>query len=68
MRRIPNYGDLITVDEFLKAVESRSLMDYDGHGYWATVFEYDETVKVQPSTVGLSYRPEWATHLVWFNR
>ena len=49
MKLLPEYGDLITLDDFADCVESNSFVDDDGHGYFATVDEMDTSMYVQPS-------------------
>lgn len=61
----PDYGDLMSVDEFAQSVEDGSFIDYDGYGYWAVADKMSDVV-VRPSTV--DDKPEWATHVIWFNR
>ncbi len=63
---IPSYGDLMTVSEFREHCESGMFIDYDGHGYPATEKQMDGGVTIRPSSRTLI--PEWATHIVWFNR
>ncbi len=74
----PNYGDLMTIDEFKKAVEDGMFIDFDGYGNWATKTEYELPSNVKPShfykpvkVAGhnlIDLKPEWATHILWFNR
>lgn len=69
---IPRYGDIFTLEEFIQHVDSRALIDYDGHGHYANVAnnEMDRDTWVYPSMI---YRNpdgvdrQW-THVVWFNR
>ena len=64
--------ELMPMAEFLDCVNTNVLIDYDGHGYWATeshvLDEWD--TRVCPSTIssGETKRPQWATHVLWFNR
>jgi hypothetical protein len=62
---IPEYGDLMTIQEFQTACERRLFIDYDGHGCLATENSMSDVV-VNPSDVPL---PDLGfTHVVWFNR
>lgn len=73
-RPIPEYGDLMTVDEYIGAVNCGGFIDYDGNGIAArdglcdgrnSILE--DHVAIFPSD-GLTYIPEDATHIVWFNK
>lgn len=64
-KEIPNYGDLIPVDEFISACKSAYFIDYDGFGNPAKngkMADFD----IFPSKV--SDIPKDATHIVWYNR
>jgi hypothetical protein len=64
----PDYGDLITVEAFANAVKYKAFIDYDGHGYWSDGKRYLSANQIRPSTFTLGLKPEWATHVIWFNR
>lgn len=52
---------LMTADEYIREDEVGMLSSDDGSGWWAT--------STHKSDVGTgSSRPEWATHVVWYNR
>ena len=63
MENIPDYADLISADEFSKLVDAGGFVSSDGSGCWATKFYMDND-----SNVWASSRPEWATHVAWFNK
>lgn len=63
MQPIPEYGDLIEIMQFQTYVKAGAFIPYDGDGCWATTTEMDDN-----SDVWASEKPEWATHVVWFNR
>lgn len=72
-REIPEYGELMTLQDFGDCVKSGTLIDYDGFGEWSdgksvwgTIFE-PETI-VLPSKFFKDHVPEGATHVVWFNK
>lgn len=77
LEKIPEYGDLMTIERFSDCVKSGSFIDYDGYGYWATETQCS-SLSVKPSQFYKSkkicgkdisdLKPEWATHIVWFNR
>ena len=77
MEDVKEKDDLMTVEEFIKSVTDGSFIDYDGHGHWAT--ETKElgyggygisSSNVYPSQIlsGKKTPPQWATHVVWYNR
>lgn len=73
---LPDYGDLMTLAEFIDACEGDAFIDDDGSGCFATATHITNR-RVRPSEVvgrGLEglrergeYDPAW-THVVWFNR
>lgn len=63
-------GDLFTIDQFLEDVKIGMLIDYDGWGYFATFDNHDRNYAFYPSEITekrISI-PDWATHVLWFNR
>lgn len=64
---IPDYGDLMTVEEFYKACESHSFIDYDGNGNYA-VRDKMSNVEIVPSRILKNGINKRFTHVVWFNR
>lgn len=63
---LPDYGTLMTVDEFRADVRSRLLIDYDGFGHPVRNGRLDQTRTVYPSQVHRI--PPDATHIHWYNR
>ena len=61
LREIPTYGDLMTLEDFRHDEDLGCLTSDDGNGYYAT-----ETGMSDIPTYHTE--PEWATHVVWFNR
>ena len=61
-RPVPSYGDLMTIEEFNKAVNERYIMDEDdGSGYWVKDgMSCDDEV--------FSSTQEDATHVIWYNK
>jgi hypothetical protein len=55
-------GDLLTVDEFEQCRRTSGFIRSDGDGYWATAEgrSMDHSVWSTP-------KPDWATHVAWFN-
>ena len=68
---IPDYGDHMTIGEFACYVADASLLDCEGFGVWATDTHVSDK-RVCPSNLSdgawLSGIPEYATHVVWFNK
>jgi len=62
---IPDYGDLMTVQEWLECVEGGMFIDYDGHGRPAKD-GLMSSMFISPSRARSI--PIDATHIVWFNR
>lgn len=58
----------IPIDEFAEAVEVLFFTDYDGSGYLGTETHEDRDFAVTPSTFKREEVPEWATHVVWYNK
>lgn len=61
------YGDLMLLDTFSKAVESRFFTDYDGFGHYATGIKVSN-ITIKPSEFHRTKVPHWATHIMWYNR
>lgn len=57
MKPIPDYGDLFLEEEF----DPTFCSPWDGSGYWATATEMSDLDVFSP-------RPDWATHVMWFNK
>jgi hypothetical protein len=65
--------DLMTLDEFTAAINATAFTDDDGMGVWADKEKklcYRPETCVIPSEFidGKSEKPEWATHVVWYNK
>ena len=54
-------GCKYTLEEFKAAVEEGSITDDDGQGYWGTGLGYSHIDCFDE-------KPEWATHVAWFNK
>ena len=69
MDELPDYGDHMTIEDFIQRCQSGSFIDYDGHGNYATKESMFDKI-VYPSDVakpGFKPKPEF-THVIWFNR
>lgn len=69
MKMVPHedYGDLMTSKEFASSVKSSFFTSWDGSGYWATITEMDRESPVFVDDK-FTKKPEWATHVMWFNK
>ncbi len=67
MRPIDDSGDYMSLDSFKKSVECDALTDDDGYGELATETEVS-SVNILPSDLGTMKLPDWATHVVWYNK
>lgn len=63
--KLPDYGDLFTVEEWKGALQAGSYISDDGSGYWVKngMMCRDWVEEVFAST-----RPLDATHVMWFNK
>lgn len=68
MRPIPNYGEHMTIAEFVRCVKTGAFIDYDGTGYLATKDKITD-LKILPSDIaGGIHLVTKCTHVVWFNK
>lgn len=68
VRKIPDYGDLMMVDEFIECCKDGTFIDYDGHG--APVRDGMVTKGMNHWVYPSEHHkiPSDATHIIWFNR
>lgn len=64
---IPDYGDHMTLQDWISACDCGGFIDYDGHGDLATA-DQCSNFQISPSERHLVKIPEWATHVVWYNK
>lgn len=62
VEEIPDYGDLMTLEDFQDGAECGALTDDDGGGEWSN------GTKMTVGCDVFSEPPEGATHVVWFNK
>jgi hypothetical protein len=69
LKPFPNYGDLLTLQEFKDDCASGGFIDYDGFGNMSTKEGMSDFV-IRPSMLKdkTFVIPEWVTHVEWFNR
>lgn len=60
-------GQHMSWEEFEQDVKHGGLIDYDGFAELATATQTSNKI-IKPSDVEGLQRPEWATHVVWYNR
>lgn len=58
---------LMTKEKFLDFVENGDFVDYDGFGCLATETTRSN-ITVNPSSAFTMMWPQWATHVVWYNK
>lgn len=62
---------VMTIEEFIECCDNESFIDDDGMGSWATETYYLPGHWIYPSDFTCGDRldkPEWATHVVWYNK
>jgi hypothetical protein len=60
-------GELIPLQEWIGCVQCGAFIDYDGYGELATETQ-TSNVMISPSEMKGYDFPEWATHIMWYNR
>ena len=84
LSELPDFGDVMPLESFIDCVKSGGFIDYDGHGYLSdgkrmsnmivvpSKFEQGQTsifdILVEHNEMTWGRIPEWATHVVWFNK
>lgn len=61
-RPIPDYADVMSSEVWDMCVSVGAFIPDDGSGYWCKNDKYESNVSCW------SPRPEWATHVAWYNR
>jgi len=62
---LPDYGELMTRQDWLETVEGGGFIDYDGNGAPSDGKKMSRAV-IYPSIA--DQLPQEATHVMWFNR
>lgn len=65
---LPDYGDLMTREKFISAVECGLFINDDGYGELSDGKFSSYLLCIWPSQVRNLDWPAWATHVIWFNR
>jgi len=63
----PDYGDLMTKEEFIENVKYGYFIDYDGFGKYSNGTQMSN-IKVYPSDIKENGFDKRFSHVVWFNR
>jgi len=70
LRKLPPFGDLFTLEIFVKMVQAHALVDGDGTGYFATATKYSDII-ARPSTIENGFPMNHTgpfTHVLWCNK
>jgi hypothetical protein len=59
---VPGYADVMTAEEWEGSVECGAFIPSDGTGFWCKSETEESTVN------SFSTKPEWATHVSWYNK
>ena len=66
---IPDYGDLMTIEEFKECCEDGGFIDYDGSGVYSDgVRETNISAIASMFKAGLILDNPLLTHILWFNK
>jgi hypothetical protein len=66
-QEIPDYGDVMTLEDFVECCKDGGFIDYDGSGNYATEDKMTD-IKVYPNDIITNmYRKDFPK-VVWFNR
>lgn len=63
----PDYGELMTMSEFVGGSKNGLLINDDGYGLYASENKATN-VTIKPSDITDNYYNDEYTHVVWFNR
>jgi hypothetical protein len=65
---LPNFGEHFPLPMFRELVEYGAFTDDDGSAYLAGDDFYCENWDFDPSELGYLDIPDWASHVLWFNK
>jgi len=67
MKKLSEFGDLMTLQDFKECCECGGFIDYDGYGYYSDG-KMQSDIAIYPSDImSGKYRKDFS-HVVWFNR
>jgi hypothetical protein len=64
---LPEYGTLMSLEEFIAYSKTGFLINYDGHGRYATSDQASNICVYPSDIVSGEYRHDFS-HVIWFNR
>lgn len=64
---LPDYGDLMTLQEFEDCVVNGAFIDYDGHGHYASQTQESDAIVYPSDLMGRGFDRNF-THVIWYNR
>lgn len=70
VRDLPDYGDLIPIEEFKECVEHGMFTDYDGSGHWSNGEKMTKSLGDRVCDLdAIGQAIEFGvTHVMWFNK
>lgn len=68
LEALPDYGDHMSMEEFVECVRSGGFIDDDGFAHYATETHLIQGPTVCPSEILQGNYHRSATHVVWYNR
>jgi len=63
---LPDFGDLMTVADFVDNCKDNFFVDYDGNGHPVKDGKMMWSLTIKPSRLDMI--PNDATHIMWFNK
>lgn len=63
-----SFGDLMTMEDWVAAVEQSAFIDYDGSGYYSDGEKQFRHIDVRPSMLASGKLDQSWSHIIWFNR
>lgn len=67
LEKIPNYGDHMKMEEFIRACKANAFIDSDGIGCYATDTAVTQIYVAPSEVVAGKFNWKWS-HVVWFNK
>lgn len=64
---LPDYGDIMSLKDFVKNVKDGGFIDYDGYGYYIKGDKMTDII-IKPSDVGFKSIRKDFDKIIWFNR
>ena len=67
LKPLPDYGTLMSLEEFIAYCKAGFLINYDGHGRYATSDQVSNICVYPSDILSGEYRHDFS-HVIWFNR